>query len=58
MLWNQLGDFIDLYWLDPDLDPDPYSSNLPDPDPDTINPDPHQCFEETLFVKDPVLSIT
>ena len=34
MFWNQFGDFID-------LDPDPNSSNFVDPDPDTINPDPH-----------------
>ena len=34
MFWNQFSDFID-------LDPDPNSSNFVDPDPDTINPDPH-----------------
>ena len=31
---NEFGDFID-------QDPDPNSSNFVDPDPDTINPDPH-----------------
>ena len=38
---DQYGDFID---LDPDLDPkpDPNSSNFVDPDPYTINADPHQ----------------
>ena len=33
---NQFGDFID-------LDPDPYSSYIVDPD--TINPDPHLWWQ-------------
>ena len=33
MFWNQFGDLIE-------QDPDPYSSNFLDLDPDTINPDP------------------
>ena len=39
MFWNQFGYFID-------LDPDPYSSNFVDQDPDTINPDPHYWIPE------------
>ena len=37
MFWK-FGDFMD-------LDPDPDWSNFVDPDPDTINPDPHHCFK-------------
>ena len=29
--------------LDPDSDPDPDWTNVVDPEPDTINPDPHHC---------------
>ena len=36
------------YWpgsgLDPDLDPDPHSSNFVDPDPHAINADPHKLI--------------
>ena len=37
---NQFRDFIDLD-PDPHSDPNPYSSNIMDPDPHTINADPH-----------------
>ena len=37
MFWNQFGNFIN-------LDPDPVSSNFVDPDPHTINPDPHHWY--------------
>ena len=38
MDWKQFGDFI---VLDPGPDPDPHWSNIVDPDPHTINVDPH-----------------
>ena len=40
MGYNPFGDFIDL---------DPYSSNCVDPDPHTINRDPHNGRNPSIF---------
>ena len=46
MGWNQMVDFID-------LDPDPHSSKFVDPDPHTINADPHHwIFDQNEWFDD------
>ena len=35
--------------MDPDLDPDPHSSNFVDPDPHTINADSHHYSPQHIM---------
>ena len=49
MFWN-FGDFIN-------LDPDPDWLNFVDPDPETINPDPHHWYSVFLLITSVIIEI-